>query len=108
MHNHQFSGSLSKPMQKSYYVYMLASQYNGTLYIGVTNNLSLRVWQHKTEESDGFTNEYGVKMLVYYEEHNDIRDAITREKQLKKWNRRWKLRLINEMNPEWKDLYDDF
>lgn len=95
-------------MQKSYYAYILASQYNGTLYIGVTSNISLRVWQHKGGEIDGFTKKYGVTMLVYYEEYNDIRDAITREKQLKKWKRRWKLTLINTMNPEWKDLYEEF
>lgn len=95
-------------MQKSYHVYILASQYNGTLYIGVTNNLSLRVWQHKEGVVEGFTKEYGITMLVYYEEYNDIQGAITREKQLKKWKRRWKLELINAMNPEWKDLYKEF
>jgi putative endonuclease len=87
-------------------VYILASQRNGTLYIGVTSDLVQRVWQHKNDVFEGFTKEYGVHMLVYFELHEDMESAIIREKRLKKWNREWKLRLIEEKNPEWKDLYD--
>ncbi len=87
-------------------VYILASQRNGTLYIGVTSDLGQRIWQHKNDVVDGFTKEYGVHMLVYYELHEDMENAIIREKRLKKWNRAWKLRLIEEMNPDWKDLYE--
>jgi putative endonuclease len=87
-------------------VYILASQRNGTLYIGVTSNLVQRVWQHKNEVVESFTKRYGVHMLVYYELHGDMQQAIIREKQLKKWNRAWKLRLIEEKNPNWDDLYE--
>ena len=86
-------------------VYILASRRNGTLYIGVTSDLVQRVWQHRNNVVDGFTKRYGVHMLVWFELHEDMVSAITREKRLKKWNRAWKLRLIEEMNPEWKDLY---
>lgn len=89
---------------RTYYVYILASQRNGTLYIGVTNNLLRRVFEHKNKFNRGFTNEYNVNKLVYFEETNDIREGIRREKQLKKWNRDWKLRLIEEANPNWNDL----
>lgn len=91
--------------EKSYYVYILASKRNGTLYIGVTNDLLRRVYEHKEGRIDGFTKQYSTKMLVYYEATESVMAAITREKQLKKWNRKWKLRLIEEFNPEWKDLY---
>ena len=91
-----------------YYVYILASKRNGTLYIGVTNNLIKRVWEHKQKLIEAFTKKYGVDKLVYFEQTPDINSAITREKQLKKWNRAWKIRLIEEKNPEWKDLYDEF
>ena len=87
-------------------VYILASQRNGTLYIGVTSDLVKRVWQHKNDVFEGFTKEYGVHMLVWFELHEDMESGIIREKRLKKWNREWKLRMIEEMNPEWKDLYD--
>ena len=87
-------------------VYILASRRNGTLYIGVTSDLVQRVWQHRNNVVDGFTKRYGVHMLVWFELHEDMVSAITREKRLKKWNRAWKLRLIEEMNPEWKDLYE--
>ncbi len=93
-------------MPKRGTVYILASRRNGTLYIGVTSDLPKRIWLHKQDMVEGFTKEHGVHRLVYVEEHDDIRDAITREKQLKKWNRAWKLRLINETNPGWRDLYD--
>ncbi len=89
---------------KEYYVYILASKKNGVLYIGVTNSLDRRISEHKHNVNKGFTWKYNVKRLVYYETYTCIKDAITREKQLKKWNRAWKIRLIEEMNPEWKDL----
>ena len=93
--------------EKTYWVYLLASRRNGTLYIGVTNNLSRRVWEHKEGAVKGFTQEYGVKLLVYYESYPDVRDAIQREKNIKKWPRRWKIDLIQSMNPEWRDLYEE-
>ena len=86
-------------------VYILASQKNGTLYIGVTGNLVQRIWQHKNDLVEGFTKRYGIHMLVYYELHSDINSAITREKQLEKWNREWKLGLIEQNNPQWQDLW---
>ena len=86
-------------------VYILASQRNGTLYIGVTSDLVQRIWQHKNDVVEGFTKKYGVHLLVYYELHDDMENAILREKRLKKWNRDWKLRLIEEKNPDWNDLY---
>jgi putative endonuclease len=91
-----------------YYVYILASQRNGTLYIGVTNDLVRRTWEHREDLVQGFTAKYAVHLLAWYETHESIEAAITREKQLKKWNRDWKLRLIEEMNPTWKDLYLEF
>jgi putative endonuclease len=91
-----------------YYVHILASQRNGTLYIGVTNDLVRGTWQHREDAVDGFTSKYGVHMLVWYEIHESIEAAITREKQIKKWNRAWKLRLIEESNPNWQDLYLTF
>ena len=87
-----------------YWVYILASKRNGTLYIGVTNNLSRRVWLHKQGLVEGFTKKYGVHHLVYSECFADIRQAIDTEKRLKKWNRAWKIQLIESVNPEWKDL----
>ena len=87
-------------------VYILASKRNGTLYVGVTSDLPGRVWQHKNGIAEGFTKTYGVHMLVYFEQHDDMESAIIREKRIKKWNRAWKLRLIEEMNPDWNDLYD--
>jgi len=80
---------------------------NGALYIGITNNLAKRIWEHKNKKVDGFTKKYEVHHLVYFELHNNSESAITREKQIKKWNRLWKIRLIEEKNPEWKDLYQD-
>ena len=90
-----------------YYVYILSSQKNGTLYIGITNNLVRRIWEHKHQLVEGFTNKYEVHHLTYYEVHESPESAITREKQIKKWNRLWILKLIEEKNPEWKDLYKD-
>ncbi|HMB57887.1 MAG TPA: GIY-YIG nuclease family protein [Arenimonas sp.] len=86
-------------------VYLLASGRNGTLYAGVTSNLIQRTWQHKEADHPGFTDRYAVKMLVWYELHETMESAIVREKQLKKWERSWKIRLIEEMNPYWNDLY---
>ena len=89
---------------RQYYVYILASRPGGALYIGVTNDLLRRVYEHRDCLVEGFTKRYGVHLLVHYEMFGDIADAIAREKQLKKWNRAWKLRLIEERNPEWQDL----
>jgi len=91
-------------MSKQYYVYILASKRNGTLYIGMTSNLIKRVWQHKNKFIPGFTEKYNVIELVYYEIHEDPINAIIREKQIKKWNRAWKISLIESDNPEWNDL----
>jgi len=90
---------------KQYYVYILASKIGGTLYIGVTSNLVRRVYEHREKFVEGFTKQHDVTRLVYYEVHSDIEAAITREKQMKKWNRAWKIRLIEEDNPNWDDLY---
>ena len=86
-------------------VYILASKRNGTLYIGVTSDLVKRVWQHKNDVVEGFTKKYGVHTLVYYEMHAGMTEAIRREKQLKKWNRAWKIELIEKENPQWVDLW---
>lgn len=94
-------------MEKQPAVYILASGYNGTLYIGVTSHLIQRVWQHKQDLVEGFTKKYGVHFLVYYEMHEEMGAAIQREKQLKKWNRQWKINLIEKINPAWKDLWEE-
>ena len=91
----------------NYYVYIMASFRNGTLYIGVTNDLVKRVWQHKNDLAAGFTSKYKVHNLVYYQQVSDVESAIKREKQMKAWRRQWKLHVINECNPEWKDLYQE-
>jgi len=88
-------------------VYLLASQRNGTLYVGVTSDLVKRIYEHREGLIDGFTKRYDVKMLVWFELTNDIEAAIAREKQIKKWNRQWKLRLVDQSNPEWRDLYPE-
>ena len=93
-------------MTKQPAIYILASKRNGTLYIGVTSNLQKRAWEHKNDLIEGFTKQYKVHRLVYYELHADMVSAITREKQMKKWNRAWKLQLIDSQNPNWKDLWD--
>jgi putative endonuclease len=87
-------------------VYILASERNGTLYVGVTSNLVARTWQHRNHVVEGFTRRYDVTLLVWYELHETMESAILREKQVKKWNRAWKLRLIQESNPRWLDLWD--
>ncbi len=92
-------------MPKPAYVYILASERYGTLYTGVTSNLIKRVWEHREGVVEGFTKRYGVKRLVWYEVHTDIVEAITREKQIKKWNRIWKIELIQKSNPRWRDLF---
>jgi putative endonuclease len=88
-------------------VYILASKRNGTLYVGVTSDLVRRVWQHREAVVESFTKTYGVKRLVWYEVHHEIVPAITREKQIKQWNRLWKIRLIHKTNPFWNDLFDE-
>ena len=90
---------------RSYYVYILASRIGGTLYIGVTNDLVRRVYEHKSGTAEGFTKDYDVNRLVYFECFDDIEAAIQREKRLKKWNRAWKIRLSEELNPNWDALY---
>ena len=91
-------------MEKQYFVYLLASKPYGTLYVGVTSNLIQRVFQHKEGLVDGFTKKYDVHQLVYYEVYLDIREAILREKRIKKWNRQWKINLIEQSNPHWINL----
>jgi putative endonuclease len=92
-------------VEKRYWVYMLASQRNGTLYIGSTSDLVKRVWEHRSKVVEGFTEHYGVDRLVWFEEQPDAYAMVTRERRLKKWNRDWKIRLIEEHNPHWDDLY---
>ncbi|MFC1726677.1 GIY-YIG nuclease family protein [candidate division KSB1 bacterium] len=91
----------------NYYVYIVASKKNGTLYIGITNDLIRRIREHKEGKISGFTKKYEICNLVYFEEHNSINDAILREKKLKKWNRSWKIELIENLNKEWKYLFYD-
>ena len=93
-------------MTKGGFVYIMASARNGTLYIGVTSDLVARVWQHREGVADGFTRKYGCKLLIWYEAHDDIQAAIRREMQMKEWKRLWKLRVIEEMNPDWNDLFE--
>jgi len=92
-------------MTKKGYTYILASKKHGTLYIGITSDLIKRIWEHKEDQADGFTKKYGVHTLVHFEAFNDVKSAIEREKQLKRWHRCWKINLIEEHNPEWNDLY---
>jgi putative endonuclease len=87
-------------------VYILASKRNGTLYVGVTSDLGQRVWEHKSDIIEGFTKRYGVHRLVWYELHETMQSAIEREKRIKRWRRRWKLELIERLNPDWVDLYE--
>jgi len=94
-------------MSRMYFVYILASRRNGTLYVGVTNNLVRRMFEHRNGCVDGFTRKYGVHRLVYYESTQDVLSAIHREKCLKRWKRKWKIQLIEKMNPDWRDLYND-
>ncbi len=94
-------------MEKQPCVYILASRKNGTLYVGVTSNLLKRVWEHKNDRVDGFTKQYGVHTRVWYEAHETMESAITKEKTIKGWKRRWKLNVIERLNPDWRDLYYD-
>lgn len=94
-------------MQKQYYVYILAKARNSTFYVGMTSDLRKRIWEHKSDAIDGFTKKYQIKNLVYFETFDDPENAIKREKRLKKWNRAWKMRVIEERNPNWKDLYEE-
>lgn len=89
---------------KTYYVYILASKRNGTLYLGITNDLTRRIYEHKSGNIEGFTKKYSVDKLVYFETTNDVNTAILREKILKKWKRQWKIELIEKINPNWNDL----
>ena len=91
----------------SFFVYILTSRRNGTLYVGMTDNIGQRVWQHKSGAIPGFTKKYGLKSLAWYETHETRESAFIRERQIKKWNRSWKLELIERLNPEWKDLSDE-
>ncbi|HEV2111213.1 MAG TPA: GIY-YIG nuclease family protein [Gammaproteobacteria bacterium] len=88
-------------------VYILASDKNGTLYTGVTSDLVKRIWEHKNGSTEGFTKKYDIHTLVWYEQHETMESAISREKTIKKWRRAWKLELIEESNPEWRDLYPE-
>ena len=87
-------------------MYMLASRKNGTLYLGVTSDLIKRVWEHKNDVVEGFTKRYGIHTLVWYEMHENMDSAITREKTIKGWKRQWKLELVEKENPQWADLHD--
>ncbi len=93
--------------EKQYAVYILTNKRNGTLYIGVTNNLKRRVYEHREKATRGFTERYGLSKLIYYELGEDVRSAIHRETCLKRWKRSWKIEIIEKMNPTWKDLYFD-
>ena len=93
-------------MKGPFFVYIVASKLNGTLYTGMTNNLIRRMDEHKNERAEGFTKKYGCKTLVYFEATEDYEGALRREKTIKKWPRKWKLNVINEKNPDWNDLYD--
>jgi putative endonuclease len=92
---------------KQYYIYILTNQYHTVFYVGVTNNLIRRVYEHKNKLVKGFTSKYNINKLVYYEVFSDIRDAIYREKQIKSWSRKKKIEMIEKFNPEWKDLYEE-
>jgi putative endonuclease len=93
-------------MDRRYYVFILANKAYGTLYVGVTNDLVRRTWEHRNDVVDGFTREHRIHRLVWYEVHGDAYQAITREELIKKWHRDWKVNLIQAMNPDWEDLYD--
>jgi putative endonuclease len=102
---HSRAGGNPCAVTKQFYVYIMASKHNGTLYTGVTSNLVQRIGQHKHDQVEAFTSTYGVKILVYFEMNETAESAITREKQIKKWNRAWKVNLIEQNNPQWSDLY---
>jgi putative endonuclease len=91
----------------AFHVYIMCNKRNGTLYIGMTDNLVRRIWQHREGVTEGFTSAYAIKMLVWFETHASRESAFARERQMKKWNRAWKLRLIEQQNPEWRDLWNE-
>lgn len=91
----------------AFYVYIVTNKRNGTLYVGMTDDLVKRVWQHREGAAKGFTNRYGIKSFVWFETHSSRESAFAREQQMKKWNRKWKLQLIESQNPEWRDLWHD-
>jgi putative endonuclease len=91
----------------SFFVHILASRRNGTIYVGMTDHLVRRVWEHRSDVVAGFTRKYSIKTLVWYELHESREQALVRERQLKKWNRKWKLELIEAKNPTWRDLWED-
>ncbi|MDD4477244.1 MAG: GIY-YIG nuclease family protein [Patescibacteria group bacterium] len=93
--------------KRKYYTYILSNKKNGTLYVGITNNLIRRIYEHKNNLVGGFTKKYDIHNLVYYEQYDSVDDAISREKQMKKWNRKWKIELIEKDNPNWRDLYEE-
>lgn len=90
-----------------HYVYILTNRHNGALYIGVTTDLKRRVWEHKNKQIEGFTKKYNIGNLIYFEVYEDYWEAANREKRMKKWNRAWIIELVEKLNPEWRDLYDD-
>jgi putative endonuclease len=94
-------------MRKRFFIYILANRPMGVLYVGVTNDLARRIWEHKTKVVPGFTSKYGLTILVYYEEYGSILEARARERTLKRWRRAWKFKLIEQVNPTWRDLYDE-
>ncbi len=96
-----------KKMQKQYYVYILTKGRNSTFYVGITSNLQKRIWEHKNKIADGFTKKYNVDQLAYFETFDNPENAIRREKRLKRWNRDWKMKIIEEQNPQWNDLYEE-
>lgn len=102
----KFARGKGTQIDRVYFVYILASKRNGALYTGVTNDLLRRVWEHKNGVAEGFTKKYHVHMLVWFEDYGDIRDAIAREKQIKGWNRAWRLKMIEQGNRTWNDLYE--
>jgi len=95
-------------MSRQYFVYILTNKTNRVLYIGVTSNLERRIYEHKNKLVEGFSKKYNLQKLVYYEVTNDVNSAIKREKQLKNWHRQWKTNLVNQFNPEWRDLSEEF
>jgi putative endonuclease len=98
---------VSDVMDKIFCVYILTNKMYGTFYVGVTSNLIKRIWEHKNKVIEGFSSKHDLDMLVYYEVHENAESAIKREKRLKRWNRKWKIELIQKQNPDWKDLYED-
>ena len=103
-----FAAGISTVRAMAFYVYILASRRNGTLYIGSTDSLTRRTWEHQAGEIPGFTSRYGVKALVWFERHESRREAFLRERRMKKWDRAWKIEMIERFNPAWRDLSEQF